>query len=344
MCLRSFAVEEEPDQDVGRHAFVEAVEDLLQADLFADIAVELAEAARAQLQLLHDEASRRAIRRAMHGWVWKRSSSHGGRTENRQILKTQLAERGRAGARLLGRTRGESIGSVSIKRESQRLRGFSVAPATVTSTAIQKSTSGLKPPGVRPEQLAVDRRACGDNKMGEKQARGGEHAAESDADPEIVIAVVRELVREHELDLVSSELREQRVADQRPARGAEAHDGGVGGVRPPAEVDLVDAEHGVPVREASCTKRLVSSASASGFILKKIGIRSCGAIRVSTMPKRTAPSAAQIHQSVPVQRIVAVRPSTTIEPSSAPSATPLSSSRSQAPSVWVESPNFFSMT
>ena len=77
----------------------------------------------------------------------------------------------------------------------------------------------------------------------EIEAGDDQHALERDALPDVAVHVVRDLVRQHDLDLVVRVLGEHRVRDEDPPRAAEPGERGVGLLRLLAEAPLVGAEH-----------------------------------------------------------------------------------------------------
>ena len=102
------------------------------------------------------------------------------------------------------------------------------AAGTITSDTAPaaNSSSGSPATSAAPRNPAAPR-ARAARCDGEKEAGDDQHALEGDAFPDVAVDVVRDLVREHHLDLVVGKLREHRVGDEDPARAAEAGERGV---------------------------------------------------------------------------------------------------------------------
>ena len=215
---------------------VQLRESLRRGDAFADrrMAVE---------QPLHD------LRGMLFGEVLRAEPAHR-RDERGRVAASARARSGRRSARRRATWRARPAASAATRRRR---------PAA--AAAARPTSAGLRKPERRRDPAAAARDAA--IEAGENQ-----RALEDDPFPDVAVHVMRELVRQHHLDLLVRVLGQHRVRHENPPRPADA------GQR---RVRLLRLRRRVPIRRRRARARR-ASASASSRAPQRVALERLDAV------------------------------------------------------------------
>ncbi len=156
----------------------------------------------------------------------------------REVLRAEPAHRGNERRRVAREIEGEAIGA-PLERTRHGVRDRQHQERHGAGRQQQQRQAGHIVDAAQADRLRQrpqhDRR--------EIEPRQQQHALEDDALPDVAVNMVRELVREHDLDLVVRVLGQHRVGHENPTGGTETRERRVRFLRLAAEAPLVRAEH-----------------------------------------------------------------------------------------------------